>query len=70
MCLGTKHIHEKRVLHRDLKSKVKKTAAMYSVRVSVLHIFMLYEVNVFPHLTCLHIHITCKGTEGEKLLLK
>lgn len=41
MCLGTKHIHEKRVLHRDLKSKVKKTAAMYSVRVSVLHIFML-----------------------------
>lgn len=52
------------------KIEGKKTAAMYSVRVSVLHIFMLYEVNVFPHLTCLHIHITCKGTEGEKLLLK
>ncbi|KTF76193.1 hypothetical protein cypCar_00043662 [Cyprinus carpio] len=25
MCLGTKHIHDKRVLHRDLKSKIWQT---------------------------------------------
>jgi len=28
MCLGTKHIHDKRVLHRDLKSKVRITLCL------------------------------------------
>lgn len=28
MCAGTQHIHEKRVLHRDLKSKVQFYADM------------------------------------------
>ena len=26
MCLGLKHIHDKRVLHRDIKSKVNKAS--------------------------------------------
>lgn len=70
MCLGTKHIHEKRVLHRDLKSKVKKQQLCILLGFLCCIYSCFYEVNVFPHLTCLHIHITCKGTVGEKLLLK
>lgn len=64
MCLGTKHIHDKRVLHRDLKSKVKKKKQLRILFTfltdieNVLHIFILYEMNISPHLTSLQIHIS------------
>lgn len=36
ICLGTKHVHDKRMLHRDLKSKVKYLQITFIIHVKSL----------------------------------
>lgn len=47
MCLGVKHIHDKRVLHRDIKSKVNRATyvainKLSSACKSSTHVFIIY----------------------------